>query len=131
MMFSQLIRKKVFYWLLVISYMSLIFYLSSIPSIDIVTKIPINDKILHAAEFFILAALLHMCFNIADNKMINKNRYFLAITITTIYAISDEFHQSFVPGRVADIFDLTADSIGASIILIFKFVNKKYFNISR
>lgn len=111
--------------------MSLIFYLSSIPSIDIVTKIPINDKILHAAEFFILAALLHMCFNIADNKMINKNRYFLAITITTIYAISDEFHQSFVPGRVADIFDLTADSIGASIILIFKFVNKKYFNISR
>ena len=130
-MFSQLIRKKVFYWLLVISYMSLIFYLSSIPSIDIVTKIPINDKILHAAEFFILAALLHMCFNIADNKMINKNRYFLAITITTIYAISDEFHQSFVPGRVADIFDLTADSIGASIILIFKFVNKKYFNISR
>ena len=120
MIFSQLIKKKVFYWLLVIVYMSFIFYISSLPGTHLITKISIYDKILHVVEFFILAALLYKCFDIADNKALRENRYFLAITITIIYAISDEFHQSFVPGRVADLNDIIADAFGASLILAFK-----------
>ena len=37
-----------------------------------------------------------------------------AWAITTLYGASDEYHQSFVPGRSPDVFDLCADAIGAA-----------------
>jgi VanZ family protein len=37
----------------------------------------------------------------------------LAAAITIVYGVTDEFHQSFVPGRSADAYDLAADAAGA------------------
>jgi VanZ family protein len=37
------------------------------------------------------------------------------VIIAVLYGASDEIHQYFVPGRVCDIFDLVADSIGGFI----------------
>jgi VanZ family protein len=39
----------------------------------------------------------------------------LAFAIAAGYAVTDEFHQMFVPGRSADVYDLAADAIGAVI----------------
>jgi VanZ family protein len=36
-----------------------------------------------------------------------------ALVITIAYGISDEFHQSFVPGRTSDVLDVIADAAGA------------------
>ncbi|MBI2136539.1 VanZ family protein [Candidatus Woesearchaeota archaeon] len=126
--FSRLIGKITFYWLPVIIYMYLIFYLSSIPGTDVTAKIFINDKILHGIEFFILAVLLYRCFNNAKNRRIKENRYILAISLAILYAVSDEFHQSFVPGRAADIIDVIADSIGAVSIIGLGHIKMNYFN---
>jgi VanZ family protein len=38
-----------------------------------------------------------------------------AIVLATMYGVSDEFHQSFVPGRSPDRFDVVADCVGATI----------------
>ena len=35
-----------------------------------------------------------------------------------LYALSDEFHQTFVPGRVADPWDLFCDALGAVVMLL-------------
>ena len=35
--------------------------------------------------------------------------------IATVYGITDEWHQSFVPGRMADARDLLADGVGAAL----------------
>jgi VanZ family protein len=40
-----------------------------------------------------------------------------AWTIATVYGAFDEWHQSFVPGRVEDIRDLAADAVGAGLAL--------------
>lgn len=128
MIFSSLIRRIIFYWLPVVIYMSLIFYLSSIPGTYVTTKISINDKILHIIEFFGLAFLLYRCFNTAENKNVKKHEYLLAIALAVLYAISDEFHQSFVPGRAADIIDVIADSIGAISIIGLRYIKMNYFN---
>jgi VanZ family protein len=40
-----------------------------------------------------------------------------AAILTNVYAASDEWHQSFVPGRHADVLDLIADAVGAVMVL--------------
>ncbi|MCA9424620.1 MAG: VanZ family protein, partial [Candidatus Omnitrophica bacterium] len=40
----------------------------------------------------------------------------IAIALSALYGISDEFHQSFVPERTSDIFDWFADLVGASLL---------------
>ena len=37
----------------------------------------------------------------------------LALLLTVLYALSDEFHQAFVPGRHPDPLDLACDALGA------------------
>jgi VanZ family protein len=42
----------------------------------------------------------------------------IAMIITVGYAAFDEYHQSFVPGRFADVFDLLADAAGGAAALV-------------
>ena len=46
--------------------------------------------------------------------------------IAILYAITDEIHQSFVPGRTALLSDVVIDSIGAGAGLLIKQVVTKY-----
>ena len=36
-----------------------------------------------------------------------------AVLISTLYGVTDEYHQLFVPGRSFDVFDMAADAIGS------------------
>ncbi len=48
----------------------------------------------------------------------DKKHYWLAWLMTLLYAATDEFHQSFVPGRGASVFDvLIFDNLGAVLAL--------------
>ena len=53
---------------------------------------------------------------------INK-KYLLAFLICVIYAISDEIHQLFVPGRAGQVRDVLIDSAGSllGIIIVMAF----------
>jgi VanZ family protein len=42
-------------------------------------------------------------------------RILLAAALGTLYGVSDEIHQHFVPPRTPDILDVVADSIGACL----------------
>ncbi|WP_051348641.1 VanZ family protein [Peribacillus kribbensis] len=46
-----------------------------------------------------------------------KRRYFLSWALATIYAISDEYHQSFVPGRTSTPYDVLLDSCAALVFI--------------
>lgn len=53
------------------------------------------------------------------------NRAMIAFMVTLLYGMSDEFHQSFVPGRDASVGDLVVDGIGALVALtLFYFVSR-------
>lgn len=96
-------------WFFTISYMGLIFYLSSKSQL-LPNLIHGTDKIIHAFVYFILALLLYFSFLKSGLK-----KYLLLITLifAVIYGVSDELHQYYVPGRVASIGDIIADSFGA------------------
>ena len=91
------------------------------------------DKILHLVAYFIYGLSLQV-FLIAlfSNKEIKKKKYMiLTIIIGFLFAISDEIHQYFVPGRSADIFDLLIDWVGISLSLFFfRIIKKVYYLIT-
>ena len=57
-------------------------------------------------------------------KITDKNKVIASLIIGTAYAITDELHQLFVPGRSGEIRDVCIDSLGIiiGIILLFKFL---------
>lgn len=112
--------KAVFkYWVPLYAYGALIFYMSSIPKPLPSLSIPYFDKSLHVIEYSIFGLLAARAFRYSTRHSFQENFKILAILLTMIYGISDEFHQLFVPMRQFSIFDMIADGIGGIIGTIF------------
>jgi hypothetical protein len=106
------------FYLITVIYMALIFYASSFPSLEqpgILEDVPNIDKIEHLTEFFVLGTLLFLSFHFTQNDKIHSHGWILALTVGILYAISDEVHQFFVPGRSPNLVDLLADTVGITI----------------
>jgi VanZ family protein len=77
----------------------------------------------HFTVFFLFAFFLFMSMK---NKEIKISNVILVLTISVIYAISDEIHQMFVPLRDAGIKDILIDTLGiCSAMLIGLIIKKK------
>ncbi|MCP9471463.1 MAG: VanZ family protein [Nitrospira sp.] len=106
------------YWGPVCAYAGLIFYLSSLPNPE--DKLPsfvglFSDKVLHAVEYAMLGGLFYRAFRWGTNEAVKPWAGFLAVLATSLYGLSDEIHQSFVPHRDASGWDWLADSVGALV----------------
>jgi hypothetical protein len=69
------------------------------------------DSLLHAVAYAVLAALLYGVLGPA--RLGTLRAAVVAAAIAGAYGATDEWHQSFVPGRSADPLDLAADVAGA------------------
>jgi VanZ family protein len=99
------------WWVASGAYALSIFALSSQPDPLGVQRLPpFADKILHALEYGGLSFLLHMAWR---RSFPGRPWFWPVVAITVLYGLSDEIHQSFVPGRSMDAWDLVADMIGA------------------
>jgi VanZ family protein len=108
--------------------MSLIFYFSSLERIEVIETLPkfiLKDKLLHIIEYSILAILFYRLLN--QYEKLQPIALILAITLSTLYGLTDELHQLFVPGRLFSGLDLFADYIGSNIVLLRKQFSKIYF----
>jgi VanZ family protein len=104
--------RKIMHWIPTFMYLALIFYLSSQSkpfNMDISFKG--LDKLLHIGEYALASFLIYLSLK----KSGSKRAFPLAIMFSIAYGISDEVHQSFVPMRSSDIFDIAADTIGSFI----------------
>jgi len=70
-------------------------------------------KCAHGFLFFILGSLT-MC-TMHTYKMNLKSKILITFTIVLLYAVSDEIHQIFVPGRACLFSDVVIDTIGSSL----------------
>lgn len=71
-------------------------------------------KIMHFTEYLILSLLLLNTLN----KTNIKNKYFITILTCFIYAITDEYHQTFITGRTGQFIDVLIDTAGSALGLI-------------
>ena len=93
--------------------MALIFYLSAQESVGPQVAEWIRF-LAHFSEYALLAGLWIW----ALAPELGRRGLLLAAAISVLYAVSDEYHQSFVEGRDADPFDVVADTCGVAFALV-------------
>lgn len=132
-------KRKILSWVLVVLWMALIFYLSHQPAIEsnrlstgITEKIVVmvekvapdikfnmgrfNHIIRKSAHFFAYLVLGILMINgLSSSDIYGFKGIGLAILICILYAISDEVHQLFVPGRGGQVSDVILDSVGTIV----------------
>lgn len=69
------------------------------------------NPLMHFLSYAMLAFLLTRA--LSHLGMEKKKLVILALSFTMLYALSDEMHQLFVPGRTFQFFDLFIDLLGA------------------
>ena len=121
------------YWVPPLLYMALIFVVSSLeqpplpmPKFEWLTI----DKLYHFIEYAILGGLLALAFVKArPSVMPSKFIWFVAAVLSILYGASDEWHQTFVPGRFATLADWVADVLGsiAGVLVVYLYYKKKDF----
>ncbi|MGB8656811.1 MAG: VanZ family protein [Candidatus Zixiibacteriota bacterium] len=100
-------------------YAILIFAVSAIPNITLPSLgLTFEDKILHFIEYSIFSFFLFLAFFTSRRKFLREKVLLFSSLIGIAYALSDEIHQKFVPGRHCDVFDFLADCLGIMVIQI-------------
>ena len=115
-------QKRFFISLLaLISYMILIFYLSSLPNKalnpELVVGLDIPSMFMHVVEYAILGILMSV---VATRFFHETFSIFCSSSILSMsYGILDEVHQFFVPTRYCTLIDVYSDITGSVISVLF------------
>lgn len=103
------------FWLLVLTCMAVIFYFSSLPAKDIPAIFPLQDVLFHAIIYAVLGYLFAQAVKNTDARIRAAKLILYTVVFGILYGTSDEFHQLFVAGRDASLFDLFLDTAGSFI----------------
>ena len=113
-MSTSVMTRRVRVWGPAWAMMALIFVLSSMSGLPAATG-GIDDGVAHALEYGALAALFLRALAGARWSGVTVWAAWCAVLMATLYGITDEAHQWFVPGRTAEVSDLVADALGATV----------------
>jgi VanZ family protein len=93
--------------------MALIFYLSAQEAVG--PELPAWTRVVaHFTEYAVLATLWAW----ALAPSLGRRALLAAAAISLLYAIADEYHQSFVDGRDSDVLDVITDAAGIAAALL-------------
>lgn len=132
----------VVFWILLISFAStgefsasntsqilrpiLLWFFPNLSEARLATAHFLTRKAGHFSEYAILAFLARRAFVTSSRWFLQRYWFQLGLLLVVVYALLDEFHQSFVPSRTASIYDSAIDAAGGlTILLICKFYDRK------
>ncbi|MHB1342495.1 MAG: VanZ family protein [Coriobacteriia bacterium] len=100
---SPVTRNAMIRWAFVAAWMAVIFRLSALPG----SSVPGNfGSFGHFGVYAVLGALVTFALR-------SPSVWPRAVAFASVYGVTDEIHQLFVPGRMADPVDWVVDTIGA------------------
>jgi VanZ family protein len=115
-------KKSLACLIIAVAYMVAIFIFSSLPQ-EFLTpeetflRFSISSTIKHAAEYFILSLLLFLWLaNTRVGRSSYSSAFILAVIISSVYGITDELHQAWVPTRYCTIPDMLSNFFGSVLI---------------
>lgn len=122
-------KRALVYFTAAVAFMIAIFVSSSLPqeALERTTRLPgdasgfwlyISSQTKHVSAYFMLSLLLFFWLR---NTKIGLSSLFpvviLAIVISSVYGITDELHQAFVPTRYATISDVINNLFGSTLVV--------------
>ncbi|MBW2465915.1 MAG: VanZ family protein [Deltaproteobacteria bacterium] len=107
--------------------MGIIFYLSHQPG-DLLQlpSFPAIDKLAHFIAYGTLAGTFLYALNPFATDKNGAVVAIMAVLFCIIFGISDEYHQSFIPGRSVSSLDVLADALGALFVTVSWFLKNKH-----
>jgi VanZ family protein len=111
-------------WIIVAAYAGMIFAFSSISKGPTGAQaIPGLDKILHFGVYFVFSWLIYAA--LRASGVSRARAAVMAMALASIYGITDEIHQRYVPNRTASVADWAADTLGAGLMTVLVLTRKK------
>lgn len=105
-------------------WLGLIFFLSNQPTLlDVEEELgSVGERIFYKSAHVLAYAVLAWLWwrALSPGRQLTPASLWAAFVLTTLYGVSDEFHQSFVPGRharLADVFFDASGSLGMILLL--------------
>ena len=100
--------EKVLFRVAAFAWMAMVVWFSSRPGSEVKIDHPV-DKVIHAGVYGMLSFLLAL----GTGRRTRPHALWLVPLLVLGFGLTDEFHQSFVPGRSVSLGDLGADAAGA------------------
>jgi VanZ family protein len=75
-------------------------------------------KAAHFSEYAVMGILAGRAFSGSSIQFIRRHWFLFSLSLIALYALVDEYHQSFVPSRTASIFDSLIDTAGGLTALL-------------
>lgn len=100
-------------WLPVIAYMAMLFVFSSFSTVPSPPG-DLSAYHVHIAAYTGLGAITARAAG-KGLRHVSWPAVIVAIVISSLYGVTDEYHQRFVPGRSFDVLDMVADAIGSVV----------------
>ena len=109
-------------WAPVGFWMVSLFVASAQSDVGVAGRIP--DWVTHGTAYCILGLLVSRATSGGLGRPLIRGEALLIVVLCTLYGLSDEFHQSFVPGRDASSWDVVKDCGGSALgVLLWKLGN--------
>jgi len=119
------VNNKILDFSALLVYCGFIYWLSAQQALPKIEWFAHQDKLHHFTAYFVMGLLAWR----SGRHLVNPPIILalLSIVFCSLYAVSDEWHQSFVVGRSSDVFDWVADTLGASagVFLLHKLRKKR------
>ena len=78
----------------------------------------VTRKIAHLVEYALLGLLAARAFRGSPREGLSKRWFPASLILIIVYALADEYHQSFVPSRTGSVYDSLIDMAGGFAALI-------------
>ncbi len=125
-MYNYLARNKVFMiYIPLVLYWIVLLIATSIPGTS-VPSVGVSDKLAHFTAYTILTVLLTFTISFQNKiKYLKQKAFISTLVIVNLYAVLDEIHQHFIPGRSMEFLDLLADFLGSILGVLIVYIIKQ------
>jgi len=114
--YPQPSRTHLWFRILAVFWMTTIFIASNQSSVLPPSLFSNMDKLMHMGAYGILGLFFLLSLKQWQKRLSWKTVWLITLA-TALYGLSDEYHQSFVPGRYSSLGDIIADGLGAFLFL--------------
>jgi len=96
--------------------MAAIFSASAQSDVGMARGVP--DTLTHGMAYLVLGLLVSRALSGGLGRPLSLGHAALVVLVSTLYGVSDEWHQSLVPGRDASVWDVVKDFGGAAVAVV-------------